>query len=630
MTDRLRNCTEKETLEKKLWQEIVLCTILRRDTSKLQSLNSGTGNGNGMIATTNEEDVGSLDIERHGPDSSVASRNAIDQHVDDEAAVSVGGWRSISSIPSDAWAHASRMIESGGMSIGSISFGNSIRSRAPDGTIRQSRIRAQNLPQNLPALAETTPHTSRSTSARPSETSRMEWVPNRRGSTMSRESATDHYAPHPDIDFIAEATLVIEDTASQERETRISSDGVRAQRLMTGRLVDARSTTTEEEFQRFAELARRRDDVHDQQPPTYSQLARGLMAIGQQELNNQQVEEDDAYLDDNTLSTGFPIRDVEIEEADIVEAEPLHNKFIVPRPAMALLAIVVVSIIALSLGLALSSNNTGTEMSIAGLASYKDDDVVAYAPEDICFSLLPIMSNHSLACPDPTTQLTRGGPVCQLVADALLYAHHHSEEHSTIDVSIINGGAARGDINSGNVTAEMIRKDILPFIGNRVVYLAVSPAEIYQTLNGALVDTGRIFTTDEQEMFFPEAKALDYRWAYESSYPYASGLQFDVNLNAPEGEKVTNVSMNIGSRNDPDWKPLDPHDDTTMIRVVTVDFLAGGGDGYFPGVSDDDHEIKEDLGLKDLFLSYAAEQNQLLGPTLDQMSTRNFIPLTDY
>ena len=82
MTDRLRNCTEKETLEKKLWQEIVLCTILRRDTSKLQSLNSGTGNGNGMIATTNEEDVGSLDIERHGPDSSVASRNAIDQHVD--------------------------------------------------------------------------------------------------------------------------------------------------------------------------------------------------------------------------------------------------------------------------------------------------------------------------------------------------------------------------------------------------------------------------------------------------------------------------------------------------------------------------------------------------------------------
>lgn len=574
-----------------------------------------------------EEDVGSLDVEMHGPDSSVVCRNAIDQHVDDEAAVSVGGWHSISSIPSDAWARASRMIESGGMSIGSISFGDSIRSRAPDGTIRQSRIRAQ----NLPALEETTPHTSRSTSARPSETSRMEWVPNRRGSAMSRESATDHYAPHPDIDFIAEATLVIEDTASQERETRISSDGVRAQRLMTGRLVDARSTTTEEEFQRFAELARRRDIVHEQQPPTYDQLAQGLMAIGQQqESNGQQVEEDNAYLDDNTLSTGFPIRDVEIEEADIVEADPLYNKFIVPRPAMALLAIVVVSIIALSLGLALSSNNTGTEMSIAGLASYKDDDVVAYAPEDICFSLLPIMSNHSLACPDPTTQLTRGGPVCQLVADALLYAHHHSEEHSTIDVSIINGGAVRGDINSGNVTAEMIRKDIVPFIGNRVVYLAVSPAEIYQTLNGALVDTGRIFTRDEQEMFFPEAKALDYRWAYESSYPYAGGLQFDVNLNAPEDEKVTNVSMNVGKRNDPDWKPLDPHDATTLIRVVTVDFLAGGGDGYFPGVSDDDHEIKEDLGLKDLFLSYAAEQKQLLGPTLDQMSTRNFIPLDGY
>ena len=593
----------------------------------MQSLSSGT---NGTIASTNEEGASgwhSLDVERHGPDSSAVCHNSTDQHVDDEAAVSAGGWRSISSIPSDAWASVSRMVESGGMSIGSISFGDSIRSRAPDGTIRESRIRAQ----NLPPLEETTPHTSRSTSARPSETSRVEWVPNRRGSAMSRGTAMDHYAPHPDIDFVAEATLVIEDTPSQERDTRISSDGVRAQRLMTGRLVDARSTTTEEEFQRFAELARRRDDVHDQQPPTYSQLARGLMAIGQQqEPNDQQVEEDDAYVDDNTISTGFPIRDVEVQEDDIVEAQPLHNKFIVPRPAMALLAIAVVGIIVLSLGLALSSHKTGAEISNAGLASYKDDDVVAYAPEDICFSLLPIMSNHSIACPDPTTQLTRGGPVCQLVADALLYAHHHSEEHSTIDISIINGGAVRGDIRKGNVTAEIIRRDILPFIGNRVVYLAVSPAEIYQTLNGALVDTGRIFTTDEQEMFFPEAKALDYRWAYESSYPYAGGLQFDVNLNSPEGEKVTNVHMNVGSRNDPDWKPLDPQDVTTMIHVVTVDFLAGGGDGYFPGVSDDEHEIKEDLGLKDLFLTYAAEQNELLGPTLEQMSTRNFIPLDGY
>ena len=182
----------------------------------------------------------------------------------------------------------------------------------------------------------------------------------------------DHYSPHPDIDFVAEATLVIEDTPSQEREARISSDGVRTQRLMSGRLVDVRSTTTEEEFQRFAELARRRNDVHDQQPPTYDQLARGLMAIGQQqEPNDQQVEEDEAYVDDNQLSTGFPIRDVEIQEDGIVEAEPLHNKFVVPRPAMALLAIAVVGIIVLSLGLALSSRKTGAEISSAGLASYK-------------------------------------------------------------------------------------------------------------------------------------------------------------------------------------------------------------------------------------------------------------------
>jgi len=594
----------------------------------MQSLSSGTGN-NETIASAdrreeersnmgvdNEGDVGSLDVERHGPDSSAVCHNGTAQQADDEANGSVGGWRSLSSAPLDVWAQMGRMIRNEVMSIGSTSFGDSIRSRAPDGTIRHSQIFSSQA-QHLPGLEETTPHTSRTTSARPSDSSRVEWVegvgsgrsqplPNRRGS-VNEWNPMDQYASHPDIDFVAEATLVIEDTPPMQeyRETQMSSDGtdtfvqmdraynrldgvrrsegrgsigVRSQRLMSGRLVDARSITTEEDFRRFTELARRRDGVHDQQPPTYDQLARGLMAIGgnatddpnaatsinrlsdlvdgrpeywlsslvngQQELQDQHADAviadaADAYVDDDTLSTGFPIRDVEVQEDTIAEAQPLHNKFIVSRATTALLAIVVVGLIALSLGFGLSPDNTENVSSHD--LSYEDDDVVAYAPEDICFSLLPVMSNHSLACPDPTTQLTRGGPVCQLVADALLYAHRQSEEQSNIDVSIINGGAVRGDIFRGNVTAGIIRKEIIPFFGNRVVYLSVSPAEIYQTLNGALVDTGRIFTTDEQEMFFPEANALDYRWAYESSYPYAGGLQFDVNLNAPEGEKVTNA-----------------------------------------------------------------------------------------
>ena len=697
----------------------------------MQSLNSGTGNNESIdsmdhldaraIVATNESDVASLDVERHGEDSAAACHDdPAQQDNGDEVNDSASDWRSISSTPSGVWASFSRRVYQEAMSIGSISFADSVRSRAPDGTIRHSRVfssqalreattltrrnnHQQSLdPQNLPALDEATPHSSRSTSARPSDSSsRVEWVegpgsshppPNHRGS-INGWHQIDQYVPQPDIDFVAEATLVVEDTEVQDSQTNISSHGddtfvqmdraydrldgvrrsdaqgsigVRAERLMSGRLVDAHSISNEDDFNAFVERARN-NGAEEQQPPTYDQVARALLAIGgnvtdhptsapsinrlsslvdgqpeywlsslvngaeQDQQGRVEEREEEAYIDDATLSTRFPIRDIEVQDEEIAEAEPLHNKFIISRKVTAIVAATLVMlIVALAVGISLPPSSNDTENTISYGKSYEDDDVITYAPEDICFSLLPMMSNHSLACPDPTNQLTKGGPVCQLVANALLYADHPSEVRSKVDVSLINGGAIRGDIFRCNVTAGIIREEILPFFGNRVVYLTVSPAEIYQTLNSALVDTGRIFTTAEQEMFFPEAKALNYRWAYESSYPYAAGLRFDVDLNAPDGEKVTNIIMNVGESANPEWKLLDPNDHNATIRAVTADFLAGGGDGYFPGVSTERHEIKEDLSIKDLFLLYAAGQDELIGPTVNEMSTRHFVPLNGY
>ena len=265
------------------------------------------------------------------------------------------------------------------------------------------------------------------------------------------------------------------------------SIGVRAERLMSGRLVDAHSISTEDDINAFVESARS-NGAGEQQPPTYDQVARALLAIGgnatddptsapsinrlsslvdgqpeywlsslvngaeQDQQGRVEEREEEAYIDDATLSTGFPIRDIEVQDEEIAEAEPLHNKFIISRKVTAIVAATLVMlIVALAVGISLAPSSNDTENTISFGKSYEDDDVITYAPEDICFSLLPMMSNHSLACSDPTTQLTRGGPVCQLVANALLYADHPSDVRGKVDVSIINGGAIRGDIFRGNV-----------------------------------------------------------------------------------------------------------------------------------------------------------------------------------
>ena len=231
----------------------------------------------------------------------------------------------------------------------------------------------------------------------------------------------------------------------------------------------------------------------------------------------------------------------------------------------------------------------------------------------------------------------------QLIADGLLSA---SDPAAKIDIALINGGAFRSDIFAGDLTAGFVRKKVMPFTNNRVAYLSVTPAEIYETLNGALFDTGFVISEEQQAQFFPESPTVKLTWPYESTYPYAAGLRYDVDLNATEGQKATNVRIHSSSSygekggsgvmaNEGDvedgWIFLDPADDTTLIRVLSSDYLAGGGDGFFQTVPEDRIEILDALGITQLFMYYCSLQPELLGPDyIDDMSTRNFVPLNGY
>lgn len=62
------------------------------------------------------------------------------------------------------------------------------------------------------------------------------------------------------------------------------------------------------------------------------------------------------------------------------------------------------------------------------------------------------------------------------------------------------------------------------------------------------------------------------------------------------------------------WILLDPTDDTTVIRALSSDYLAGGGDGYFQTVPEDRIEILDELGITQLFMYYCSLQSELLGP----------------
>ena len=59
------------------------------------------------------------------------------------------------------------------------------------------------------------------------------------------------------------------------------------------------------------------------------------------------------------------------------------------------------------------------------------------------------------------------------------------------------------------------------------------------------------------------------------AYPYAAGLRFDVNYNNGAGNRISGLEVN--SRLEADWLLVIP---AKTYTVVSINFLAGGRDGY--------------------------------------------------
>jgi hypothetical protein len=336
------------------------------------------------------------------------------------------------------------------------------------------------------------------------------------------------------------------------------------------------------------------------------------------------------------------------QNEEVCVAKPLKDSFVLPRRYMFLVGAVVVAVVlglGLGLGLTRSSSSappgSDVDTMVADLRSMDDGSILTYSPDPICFSLLPFMTNVSSACPDPAS-LPKGGPLNQLTADGILAAVRDFGER--VDVSLINAGSLRGDIGVGDVTAGTIRKDVLPFGQDQAVVFSTTPADIKATLEGAIQDNKQWLALSEEEsieqqlQFFPNVPPLVVKWPFEASYPYASGLRYDVDLTAPNGQRVTNIEIKtlladaeiLRGSSTREWKRLEDTDDSMPIRIVSSAFLESGGDGYFPASSPHTDRVVLDVGITDLFVLYASKQETLIGPSIDDMSTKFFVPVAGW
>ncbi|KAH9213824.1 5'-nucleotidase [Leptodontidium sp. 2 PMI_412] len=137
----------------------------------------------------------------------------------------------------------------------------------------------------------------------------------------------------------------------------------------------------------------------------------------------------------------------------------------------------------------------------------------------------------------------------QFMADAMLA--YRLNQSDTADFALINSGGVRATIDEGPITRGEVLTSF-PF-GNAIVEIEIDGDELWKTLEG-------VYTGINQY----NQKTVT------SIIQVSDGIEITYNSNASNGSKL--VSVNVGG---------EPLDRAEIYNVVTLDFLAGGGDNIF-------------------------------------------------
>ncbi|KAF3049014.1 hypothetical protein E8E11_004191 [Didymella keratinophila] len=140
------------------------------------------------------------------------------------------------------------------------------------------------------------------------------------------------------------------------------------------------------------------------------------------------------------------------------------------------------------------------------------------------------------------------------MADAMLaYRKNNTQD---VDFAIINAGGIRATIDKGDITRGEVLTSF-PF-GNAIVQIEVDGKYLWEVLEG-IVTGVNVANGEEVTSFFQ----------------VSTGIKVDYNPENNNGSKL--VAVTIGDQ---------PLDNSTKYQVITLDFIAGGGDNFFTPTTD--------------------------------------------
>ncbi|MEM1349044.1 MAG: 5'-nucleotidase, partial [Myxococcota bacterium] len=217
--------------------------------------------------------------------------------------------------------------------------------------------------------------------------------------------------------------------------------------------------------------------------------------------------------------------------------------------------------------------------------------------ENLCLARFPGTVRGTLCTVD---QVPNGSDISNVVAKAFMTVT------PTADVGIQNGGGVRVEVPAGPYTIADAYT-LLPF-SNTLVTLEMTGQEIKDVLEDAL------------------ANRLDDGGS-DGSYPYASGLRWDVDATQPEDSRISNLEIN--SRLEDDWAAIDMG--ATYV-IVTNNFIASGRDGYdafAPIFADESKTVDTFTEYAQGFINYIELVGTLSKLPFEEYSTQSYIAPAD-
>lgn len=152
--------------------------------------------------------------------------------------------------------------------------------------------------------------------------------------------------------------------------------------------------------------------------------------------------------------------------------------------------------------------------------------------------------------------------------------------------ALINAGGLRSSIDAGDISLLEVLQ-VFPF-GNTVVDLPFTSAQLWNVFESIV---------GQQNVEDPTIRVTGF-------VQVSSSIRFSFNFAQPPGSRLVNLTVANG-------QPVVRGDTSTMWTVATIDFLAFGGDGFWPPRSPTEVVTLE--AFENVFIEYLASIGRLQG-----------------